>query len=64
MEILILCILAGLSFILALFSMKDLQFPHDIRDFFTRRRMKGKIVFFEGKKVKHYSSSSSSRSSV
>lgn len=50
------------SFILAIRSMKDWQLPAEIRKLIGGKRVKGTIIL--GKKVKHYSSSSSSDSSV
>ncbi|MCL4374286.1 hypothetical protein M1523_00335 [Patescibacteria group bacterium] len=48
-----------LAFITALISMRDLGIPAEIEKLVRARRLKGTIVFFK-KKVKHYSSSSSS----
>lgn len=45
------------SFLLALYSMKDLQIPSEIQKLLSRRKIKGTIVFLKNK-VKHYSSSS------
>lgn len=51
------------SFIFACFSMKDMEIPKEIIRLISMRKYKGSIVFFKGK-VKHYSSDSSSKSSV
>ena len=63
MEILIIVSLFIISLILALRSMKDLHIPKEIQRIINNKKYKGRIVFFMGKKMKHYSSSSSSRSS-
>lgn len=52
----------AVSLILALISMRDMGVPKEISRLITVRRHTGRIVFFKHK-VKHYSSSSSSRSS-
>lgn len=48
-----------ISFVWALFSMRDLAVPDEIAKLLRVRRIKGSIVFFKDRKVKHYSSSSS-----
>jgi len=48
-----------ISFILALRSMDDFQVPKEIRRILDSKRIKGTILFFKGKKTKHYSSLSS-----
>lgn len=54
-----------ISFILAIRSMKDEGgIPKEISRLITARKHSGRIIFFKGKKTKHYSSSSSSRSAV
>ena len=63
MNILIIAILFVISLILALRSMKDINIPQEIQRMINNKKYKGRIVFFKDKKVKHYSSSSSSRSS-
>ncbi|MCX6732357.1 MAG: hypothetical protein NTV98_02345 [Candidatus Roizmanbacteria bacterium] len=63
MNIFIIIALFVLSLILAIRSMKDLNVPQEIHRMINNKKYKGKIVFFKDKKVKHYSSSSSSRSS-
>lgn len=50
------------SLILALISMRDMGVPKEISRLIGIRKHKGSIVFFKHQ-VKHYSSSSSSRSS-
>lgn len=65
MDISIIAILFIVSLILAVRSMKDLHIPQEIQRIINDKKYKGKIVFFKGKKTKHYSSSSSSfKSSV
>ncbi len=49
-----------ISFVWALVSMKDMGVPEEIAKLINVRRIKGTIVFFKDKKVKHYSSSSRS----
>ncbi|MCX6731093.1 MAG: hypothetical protein NTZ55_04545 [Candidatus Roizmanbacteria bacterium] len=61
--LLIIIALFVFSLALALRSMKDLNVPQEIHRMIRNKKYKGKIVFFKDKKVKHYSSSSSSRSS-
>ncbi len=54
-----------LSVVLAFRSMRDEKgVPKEISRLITARKHSGRIVFFSGKKTKHYSSSSSSRSAV
>lgn len=54
-----------ISFVFAVWSMKDEKgIPNEIKNLITARKHSGRIVFFAGKKTKHYSSSSSSRSPV
>lgn len=58
----ILGLLLVFSFVLAVRSMKDLGVPDEINRMIGNKKYKGRIVFFRGKKTKHYSSSSSSSS--
>lgn len=51
-----------LSLIMAILSMRDMGVPKEISRLISVRKHKGSIVFFKHQ-VKHYSSSSSSRSS-
>lgn len=49
-----------LSLLMALYSMRDLDFAVEIRNIIHRRKTRGAIVFFdEGIKHYHHSSSSS-----
>lgn len=65
MDIFIIAILFAVSLILAVRSMKDIHIPKEIQQLISNKKYKGRIVFFKGKKTKHYSSSSSSfKSSV
>lgn len=57
--VLILVILIILSFMLALYSMKDFQLPKEISRLIDSRRIRGTILFFKDR-VEHYSSKSSS----
>lgn len=58
-------VLLIISFGMALRSMKDEHgVPKEIKKLLDARKHSGRIVFFQGKKTKHYSSSSSSTSSV
>lgn len=50
------------SFILALFSMRDWQFVDELKRILKKKKIKGAIVFFKNKTV-HYSSKSSFSSS-
>jgi hypothetical protein len=52
-----------ISFVLAVRSMREEGIPKEIVRMLHIRKFTGKIVFFKGKKVKHYSSSSSSSTS-
>gem|GEM_PF-981297 len=56
-----LIIILALSLVLSIFSMNDWDVPVEIRRLIKSRRLKGTIIFFR-KKIKHYSSSSSSSS--
>jgi hypothetical protein len=58
-------IILVVSFILALRSMSDINFGDELEKFFQRRKIKGSIVFFDGKveHYEHHSSKSSSSSS-
>lgn len=52
-----------LSLLMALYSMRDLDFAAEIRNIVHRRKTRGAIVFFdEGIKHYHHHSSSSSKS--
>ena len=52
-----------LSLLMALYSMRDLDFAVEIRNIVHRRKTRGAIVFFdEGIKHYHHHSSSSSKS--
>jgi len=51
----------AVSFIAAVFSLKDVGVPKEILKLITARKIKGTIVFFGKKHIKHYSSSKSSR---
>jgi len=55
-------IILVVSFILAFRSMKDMEIPHELKNLEKIKRFAGSIVFFKNK-VKHYSSSSSLKSS-
>lgn len=55
--LIIITILFLVSFLLALYSMKDFQVPSEIQKLISRRKVKGTIIFLKNK-VKHYSSSS------
>lgn len=48
-----------ISFIMALWSMRDFKMPDEIQKLLMRRKIKGTIVFLKDK-VKHYSSDSAS----
>ncbi|OGK18108.1 hypothetical protein A3H83_03780 [Candidatus Roizmanbacteria bacterium RIFCSPLOWO2_02_FULL_39_8] len=50
-----------ISFIMAFFSVKDLDFASDIKKLIKRRQTRGAIVFFEDgvRHFEHHSSSSS-----
>ncbi|MFH0773404.1 MAG: hypothetical protein V1922_03785 [bacterium] len=63
MNSIIIITLFFISLILALRSMKDFHVPEEIQRIINNKKYKGRIVFFKNKKVKHYSSSSSSKSS-
>jgi len=56
-------LLFAISLITAFLSMKDMDIPKEIVRLISVRKHKGSIVFFKGK-VKHYSSDSSSKTSV
>lgn len=63
--VIIIIVIFLISIVLAFRSSKDEgRIPHEISRLITARKHTGRIVFFEGKKTKHYSSSSSSRSPV
>jgi hypothetical protein len=49
----ILTILFIVSFIMAVRSMKDLKFGHEVSQMVFKKKMKGSIVFFD-QKVVHY----------
>lgn len=58
-------IFAGIAFVSVLYawwSMRDWGVPKEVKRMLGKKRVKGSIVFFKGKKIKHYSSSSSSSS--
>ena len=61
MIIIVVVTLVMVSFILAIFSMKDFHIPPEIAKILTMKKIRGTIVFFKDK-VEHYSSSSSSSS--
>lgn len=63
MTIFIIIFIFLISLILAVRSMKDIHIPEEIQRLIHNKKYKGRIVFFKGKKTKHYSSSSSSKSS-
>lgn len=48
-----------ISFIFALFSMRDLGFDKEIKKILTRKKIKGTVIFLKNKII-HYSSNSSS----
>ena len=48
------------SLIAAVVSLKDVGVPKEILKLITARKIKGSIVFFGKRQVKHYSSSSKS----
>ncbi len=60
--IIIFLVIAVISFLIALRSMKDFSIPQEIKRLLTNKKIKGTIIFFKNK-TKHYSSSSSSSSS-
>lgn len=60
--IIVAVLIAIISFIMALFSIKDLHFGSEMEKIFQRRKIKGSIVFYKDK-ITHYSSKSSSSSS-
>jgi hypothetical protein len=60
MNVIIIVALFFISLILALHSMNDLHIPQEIQRAINNKKYKGRIVFFKNKKIKHYSSSSSS----
>ena len=49
-------ILLTISFILALRSMKDFEMPKEVKALLRFRNIRGTILFFKGKKIKHYRS--------
>ncbi len=49
-----------LSLALALRSMKDLDVPNEVHKMLAKKKVKGTFILMKGKKVKHYSSTSSS----
>lgn len=53
-------ILFIISLLAAIGSMKDLRVPKEILKMIAQRRMRGSIVFFGKRGIKHYSSSSKS----
>lgn len=55
-------IILVVSFILAFRSMKDMEVPPELKHLASIKKFTGRIVFFKDK-VKHYSSSSSLKSS-
>ena len=48
-----------LSLVITFFSMRDFDVPKEVRNRIKHKKLKGTIIFYKGKKVKHYSSSSS-----
>lgn len=60
--LLIFIIIFLISFIWALFSMRDFQIPKEIEKMISSKKIKGKIIFLKNKILfyKSYSSSSSS----
>lgn len=57
-------ILFIVSVVLAVRSMREEGIPREITKLLHMRKFTGRIVFFKGHHTKHYSSSSSSKSSV
>lgn len=61
--IIIFAVIGVISFVMAFHSMKDFGVPNEIRKLLPTKKVKGRIIFFKDK-VEHYSSESSSSSSV
>lgn len=50
---LIFILILFLSFILALYSMRDFQIPYEIKQLITSKKIKGTIIFLK-EKIIHY----------